>query len=84
MVTKAISIPMAEHMNQTSLYLQSKVIVLQILSDESCNLATQLGSRKLVEKFILGGFNYYSNTVYSIPHGYTSELIMYIAMPDKC
>ena len=58
MVTKAISIPMAEHMNQTSLYLQSKVIVLQILSDESCNLATQLGSRKLVEKFILGGFNY--------------------------
>ena len=44
-------------MKQTSLiYLQSEVIVLQILSDESCDLATQLGSRKLVEKFISGDF----------------------------
>ena len=42
---------------QTSLiYLQSEVIVSLILSDESCDVATQLGSRKLVEKFILGGF----------------------------
>ena len=58
MMMKAISIPaMAEHMKQTSLmYLLSEVIVLQILSDESCDLATQPGSRKLVEKFILGGF----------------------------
>ena len=49
---KAISIPMAERTKQT---LQS-YIVLQVLSDESCDFATQLGSRKLVEKFILGGF----------------------------
>ena len=57
MMMKAILIPMAEYTKQTSLiYLQSEVIVLQILSDESCDLATQLGSRKLVEKFILGGF----------------------------
>ena len=51
---KAISIPMAECTKQK--YLQSEVIVLQILSDESCDIVTQLGSRKLVEKFILGGF----------------------------
>ena len=57
MMTKAISIPMAERTKQTSLiFLQSKVIVLQILRDESCDLSTQLGSRKLVENFILGGF----------------------------
>ena len=57
MMMKAIPIPMAEHMKQTFLiYLQSEVTVLQILSDESCDHATQLGSRKLVEKLILGGF----------------------------
>ena len=57
MMMKAISIPMAEHTKQTLLiYLQSEVTVLQILSDDSCNLVTQLGSRKLVEKFILDGF----------------------------
>ena len=56
---------------QTSLiYLQSEVIVLLILSDESCDVATQLGSRKLIEKFILGGF---------ILGGRVSELIMDIA-----
>ena len=54
---KAISIPMAECTKQTSLiYLQSEVTMLQILSDVSCDLATQLGYRKLVEKSILGGF----------------------------
>ena len=49
---------MAERTKQTSLiYLQSEVIVSLILSDESCDVATQLiGSSKLVEKFILGGF----------------------------
>ena len=31
-------------------------IVLQALCDESCDLATQLGSRKLFKKFILGDF----------------------------
>ena len=37
---EAISIPMAERTKQTLLlYLQSEVTVLQILSDESCNLA---------------------------------------------
>ena len=37
---KAISIPKAERTKQTLLlYLQSEVTVLQILSDESCNLA---------------------------------------------
>ena len=57
MMMKAISTRMAERMKQTSLiYLQSEVIVSLILSDESCDIATQLGSRKLVEKFILGGF----------------------------
>ena len=57
-MTKAISIPMMECMKQISLiFLQSKVIVMQILSDVSCDLATLLGSRKLVMKFILlGGF----------------------------
>ena len=50
---KAISIPMAERTKQTS---QSYIVLLQVLSDESCDFATQLGSRKLVEKFILGGF----------------------------
>ena len=54
---KAISISMAECTKQTSLiYLQSEVTMLQILSDVSCDLATQLGCRKLVEKSILGGF----------------------------
>ena len=37
---KAISIPMAERTKQTLLlYPQSEVSVIQILSDESCNLA---------------------------------------------
>ena len=57
MMTKAISIHMAERTKQISLiYLQSEVIVSLIQSDEGCDVATQLGSRKLVEKFILGGF----------------------------
>ena len=57
MMMKAISIRMAERMKQTSLiYLQFEVIVSLILSDESCDVAAQLGSRKLLEKFILGGF----------------------------
>ena len=48
---------MTERTKQTLLiYLQSEVIVSLILSNESCDVATQLGSRKLVEKFILGGF----------------------------
>ena len=55
MMMKAISIPMVERTKQTWLiFLQSEVIVLQILSKVSCDLATQLGSRNLVEKFILG------------------------------
>ena len=57
MMTKAISIPTAERTKQILLiYLQSEVIVLQVVSDDNFYLATQLGSRKLVEKFILGGF----------------------------
>ena len=46
-----------------------------------------LGSRKLVEKFILGVAsynNYYGNTVHGILGGRVRELIMDIAMSDKC
>ena len=32
------------------------ILVLQILSNASCNLATQLVSRKLIVKFTLGYF----------------------------
>ena len=57
MMTKAISKAIAKHTKQTSLiFLQSQVIVLQNLSNVSCDLPTQLGSSKLVAKFILGGF----------------------------
>ena len=56
-MVKAISIPIAEHTKQTLLvFLQSEVIASQILRNVSYDLATQLGSRKLVAKFILGGF----------------------------
>ena len=51
MMAKVISIPMAERVKQALLipvYLQSEVIVLLFLSDESCDVATQLGSRKLL------------------------------------
>ena len=54
MMMKAILIPMAEHTKQSIINIS--VIVLHILSDVSSDLATQLGSRKLVAKFILGGF----------------------------
>ena len=48
MMMNAISISMAERTKQTSLmYLLSEVTVLQILNNESCDLATQLGYRKL-------------------------------------
>ena len=43
MMTKAISLPMVECTKHTLLiYLQSEVIVLQILNDESCDLAFSL------------------------------------------
>ena len=60
MMTKAISIAtygrITNETNIANISIQSEVIVSLILIDESCDVATQLGSRKLVEKFILGGF----------------------------
>ena len=51
---KAISIPMAERTKQTSLlYLQTKVTVLQILSDESCNLAWAHGKRSVTKFYLI-------------------------------
>ena len=58
-MTKAISIATygrTYEINIANISIQSEVIVSLILSDESCDVATQLGSTKLVEKFILGGF----------------------------
>ena len=52
MIVKTISIAMAKHTKQTS--LQSKVIVH--ICAVSCDVATQLDTRKLVTKFILSGF----------------------------
>ena len=46
MMMKAISILMAEHTKQSITNISA--IVLLILSDVSSDLATQLGSRKLV------------------------------------
>ena len=58
MMTKAISIPMAEYMKEMSLIFSAiqSYSVLQTLCNESCGFATQLGSRKLIAKFILGDF----------------------------
>ena len=57
MMTKAILVAMAECMDERNIANISAIwLVLQILSDVSCNLAMQHGSRILVVKFILGGF----------------------------
>ena len=52
MMMKGIFVAMAECMKQLNV---ANIIVLLSLSDVSCNLTTQLGSRKLVAKFILSG-----------------------------